>query len=124
MKLECIELYHVSMPLISPWRTACGQEDSIHSVLCKVTSDGVSAWGESCPLAAPTYSSEWAGGLFAVARGWLAPHLLGQSLPTAEDLQARLAITATLFAAGIPRVTATGSHHCHRNTEKCSAPVG
>ncbi len=92
MKLDRIELHHVAMPLISPWRTAYGEDAAIHSVLCRMTSGSVDAWGESSPLAAPCYSPEWAGGVFATARDWLAPALLGQDVTSGEDLQQRLAV--------------------------------
>ena len=92
MKIDRIDLYHVAMPLIYPWRTAYGEDAAGHSVLCRFTSGSVHAWGESAPLAAPCYSPEWAGGLFAVAREWLAPALLGQDLASGDDLQQRLAV--------------------------------
>jgi O-succinylbenzoate synthase len=92
MKIDRIELYHVAMPLISPWRTAYGEDATIHSVLCRMVSGSVHGWGESTPFAAPCYSPEWAGGLYEVARQWLAPQLVGQDVASGEDLQNRLAI--------------------------------
>jgi O-succinylbenzoate synthase len=92
MKVDRIELIHVAMPLIYPWRTAYGEDAAIHSVLCRMSSGSVDGWGESTPFAAPCYSPEWAGGLFALARDWLAPALLHQDLQTAERLQERLAM--------------------------------
>ena len=92
MKIDRIELFHVAMPLIYPWRTAYGEDAAVHSVLCRLTSGSVEAWGESAPFAAPCYSPEWAGGIFAVAREWLAPALLHQDIQSGEQLQQRLAI--------------------------------
>jgi O-succinylbenzoate synthase len=92
MKIDRIDLYHVAMPLIAPWRTAYGEDHEIHSVLCRVQSGSTAGWGESSPLAAPCYSGEWAGGVFAMARDWLAPALLGQDLAEPHQLQQRLAI--------------------------------
>ena len=54
---------YVAMPLISPWRTAYGEDSVIESVLVKMTSGDLAGWGETSPLAAPTYSPEWAAGL-------------------------------------------------------------
>lgn len=90
MRLDRIELYHVRMPLIAPWRTAYGQDDAVHSVLCRLTSGSVHAWGESAPLAAPCYSPEWASGVFAVARDWMGPALLGRDITSGDDLQEAL----------------------------------
>ncbi len=92
MKIERIELLHVAMPLIYPWRTAYGEDAAIHSLLCRMSSGSCDGWGESTPFAAPCYSPEWAGGALAVARDWLAPALLGQSIESGEELQGRLAI--------------------------------
>ena len=92
MKIDRIELHHVAMPLISPWRTAYGEDATIHSVLCRMSSGSVCGWGESTPFAAPCYSPEWAGGLYEVARQWLAPRLIGQDIASGEELQQRLAM--------------------------------
>ena len=43
----------------------------------RVESGGTHVWGETSCLAAPCYSPEWAAGVFAVARDWLAPALVG-----------------------------------------------
>lgn len=87
MRIDRIELFHVEMPLISPWRTAYGEDASIQSVLCRMTSGSVDAWGESCPLAAPCYSPEWAGGVYSTARDWLAPAVVGRDVESGDELQ-------------------------------------
>jgi O-succinylbenzoate synthase len=92
MKIDRIELFHVAMPLISPWRTAYGEDAAVHSVLCRMTSGSTDAWGESSPLAAPCYSPEWAGGVFKVVETWLAPAVIGRQVNSGEDLQRLLAI--------------------------------
>jgi O-succinylbenzoate synthase len=43
-------------------------------------------------LTAPCYSPEWGAGIFACAKEWLAPALLGQQLDSGAALQQRLAI--------------------------------
>lgn len=48
MLVNGVEVVHVAMPLIYPWRTAYGSDPVIESVLVKLTSSsGASAWGES-----------------------------------------------------------------------------
>lgn len=91
MHLDSIDLFHVAMPLISPWRTAYGEDAVAESVLVRMRSGEHEAWGEASPLAAPCYSAEWAGGVFACLRDWLAPALVGQWIESGEDLQRRLA---------------------------------
>ncbi|HRX80899.1 MAG TPA: hypothetical protein P5307_17645, partial [Pirellulaceae bacterium] len=85
MNINRIELFHVAMPLMYPWRTAYGEDAAIHSVLCRMTSGSVDAWGESSPLAAPCYSPEWGGGVFATARDWLAPAIIGRDITSGEQ---------------------------------------
>ena len=92
MKIECIELYHVAMPLIYPWRTAYGEDVAVHSVLCRMFSGSASGWGESSPLAAPCYSPEWAGGVFATVRDWLGPAIIGHDVNSGDELQRLLGV--------------------------------
>ncbi len=92
MHIDRIELFHVAMPLISPWRTAYGEDATIDSILCRMTSGSVSAWGESTPFAAPCYSPECANGIFSLCRDWLSPQIVGKEIASGADLQQRLAI--------------------------------
>ncbi len=92
MYIDRIDLYLVAMPLIAPWRTAYGEDAVIESVLVKMTSGDLVGWGETSPLAAPTYSPEWAAGVFETTRRWLAPRVVGQHLASAAQLQERLAL--------------------------------
>lgn len=92
MHIDRIDLFHVAMPLKYPWRTAYGEDAAVESVLCRMTSGSLAGWGEASPFAAPCYSPEWAGGVFAIAKQWLAPRLVGQDVTSGDDLQARLAI--------------------------------
>ncbi|HEX4131746.1 MAG TPA: o-succinylbenzoate synthase [Pirellulales bacterium] len=91
MRIDSIELFHVAMPLISPWRTAYGDDATIESVLVCMRSGSCVGWGESSPLAAPCYSPEWAGGVFACVRDWMAPALVGREIDSGDELQSRLA---------------------------------
>ncbi|MDA0284594.1 MAG: o-succinylbenzoate synthase [Planctomycetota bacterium] len=92
MKIDRIELFHVAMPLIYPWRTAYGEDAAIHSVLCRMSSGSVEAWGESAPFAAPCYSPECADGIFSINRDWLAPTILGKQIDSGQQLQAELSL--------------------------------
>jgi O-succinylbenzoate synthase len=92
MRIDRIELYHVAMPLISPWRTAYGEDAVVESVLVKMTSGDCYGWGEASPLAAPCYSPEWAASVFATARTWFAPRIVGQDVTSGAHLQQLLAI--------------------------------
>lgn len=90
MRINAVRLYHVAMPLLTPWRTAYGEDSAVESVLVEIESDGLSAWSESTPLAAPCYSPEWAGGVFALLRDWLAPAIVGRDFESSQALQTHL----------------------------------
>lgn len=92
MKIDRVDLFHVAMPLIYPWKTAYGEDAAIHSVLCRMVSGSVDAWGESAPFAAPCYSPEWAGGIFALNRDWLAPSIIGKQVDSGDSLQQTLSL--------------------------------
>jgi O-succinylbenzoate synthase len=101
MHIDRIDLYHVAMPLIYPWRTAYGEDAAIESVLCRMASGSQAAWGEASSLAAPCYCNEWAGGVFAVAKQWLAPAIVGRSITSGDELQQRLGhFKGNVFAKG------------------------
>ena len=101
MKIESIEIVRVAMPLIYPFTTAYGSDDTIESMLVKLTSGDDYAWGESCPMATPTYSPECALGIVTIGREFIAPLLLGQDLSSGQELQERLgAIKGNFFAKG------------------------
>ena len=91
MKIEAIELYRVAMPVIYPFRTAYGDGHVIESVLVRMSAQGRDGWGESTPWESPLYSPEWAGGVFALIRDWMAPRLLGREIDSGEALQQQLA---------------------------------
>jgi len=91
MQIERIELFLVSMPLVSPWRAGHGDESAIESVFVRMHGGGTYGWGESSPLATPTYSPEHSRGVFLMVRSFLAPMLLGQEVDCGEELQRRLA---------------------------------
>jgi O-succinylbenzoate synthase len=91
MRIDAVDLYHVAMPLIYPWRTAYGDDHVAESVVLRMKSGELEAWSESSPLAAPCYSPEWAGGVFACLRDWLAPAVVGRYVDSGSDLQEKLA---------------------------------
>ncbi len=90
MFIDKIELFHVRMPLVYPFRTAFGNNDSIDSVLVRITSGEFRGWGEAAPWAAPAYSPEYTGGAFLVARDFLAPLLIKREVESGENLQTLL----------------------------------
>ena len=90
MRIDRVEVRHVTMPLLYPWRTASHEIPAIDSLLIKLTSGELEAWAESCPFGSPDYSPEYAGGAFAMLRDWLAPAVVGAEIDSGELLQERL----------------------------------
>ena len=89
--IDSVEIRHVALPLLQPWRTSYGQDDSIHTLVVRVTSGAVEAWGEATPFERPEYCSEWAAGGFDLLRGCLAPLCVGTELAGAAEVRDRLA---------------------------------
>ncbi|MBN1402426.1 MAG: o-succinylbenzoate synthase [Anaerolineae bacterium] len=91
MRIDAIDVYYVKHPLIEPWRTAYGEDSDVHAVLVRMRSGETSAWAESSPLYAPTYSPEFAGGVYLLVTEIMAPLIVGQEIDSAGDLLERLA---------------------------------
>jgi O-succinylbenzoate synthase len=99
LKIDSIEVYLARMPLIAPWRAGHGDEPAIESIFVKMSSGGLEGWGESSPLATPTYSPEWSRGVFLTVSACLAPKLLGRDLRSGKELQELLApVKGNFFA--------------------------
>jgi len=124
MRIDRIELCHVAMPLLYPWRTAYGEDDTVQTVLCRLSSGSVDAWGESSPLAAPCYSPEWAGGVFATARDWLAPAIVGHDIASGHQLQQLLSIYKGNSFAKAALDTAWWSLHCKLTGQPLQRALG
>jgi O-succinylbenzoate synthase len=99
MRIEAIDIYRVSMPLVYPFRTAFGNDEVIETILIRMRSGKTYGWGEATPWQAPGYSAEFAAGAFMVIREFLAPRLTDQDVKTGADLQRLLApIKGNYFA--------------------------
>ena len=92
MRIESAEIRYVILPLISPFRTAYGEDEAIHSVMVRLSCKGAEGWGEASPLYAPTYSPEWARSVYEAGREFFLPQLVGRELDSAAEVMERLAI--------------------------------
>ena len=91
MRLDRLEVYYVSQPLIYPWRTAYGADAEIDSVLLHAYSGRLDAWAETTPLRTPTYSPEFTLGVYSLISQIMAPLLMGLDFDSAEALLDHLA---------------------------------
>ncbi len=87
LRLDAIEVRYVVLPLISPWRTAYGEDDAIHSVLVRMFSGAHQGWGETTPFYAPTYSPETAGSAYFLLTEHVAPRRVGREIESAPELR-------------------------------------
>ena len=117
MKFDRLDIYHVAMPLIYPWRTSYGEDYDIHAVLVKVTDGDTVAWSESSPLQSPTYLTESAGGVFKLLSEIIGPHVIGKEFQDADGLNEIMAVfkgntfakAALEIASWALRVESTGT---------------
>jgi O-succinylbenzoate synthase len=114
MKISQAEIYRVAMPLIQPWHTAYGEDRAIHSVLVKLSADGLEGWGEACPLYAPTYSAESALSVYETCREFFLPRVIGQEFETAAELMQSLDLFKGNYFAKAALETAWWSLECKR----------
>ena len=99
MKISRIEIYRVAMPLVYPFRTAFGNDETIESVLVRLCAGDAYGWGEAASWRNPGYCPECAATQFTISKQFLAPRLLGQDIESGQQLQQRLsAIKGNQFA--------------------------
>jgi len=91
MHIDSLSLFHVALPRKKPRIIAGRPCESLETVLVKLASDGAVGWGEAAPGNAPTGNGEWAAGVFAVLRDWLAPSVVKTEIDAGKTLAERLA---------------------------------
>ena len=92
MKIDAVELVHVSMPLVAPFRTSFGTQTSRDVLLLRLRdSSGGQGWGECVAPNEPGYSSEYVAGADLVLRSHLLPPVLHAADVTAPSLAGLLA---------------------------------
>ena len=82
-----VHLYHVCMPLLEPWVTAYGSQNSIESLFVNLKFDSGDGWGECAPAPLPLYNSEYTKGAFAAAHDVFANQIVGKDISSADQLQ-------------------------------------
>ncbi|GIK43204.1 MAG: o-succinylbenzoate synthase [Chloroflexota bacterium] len=89
MKIERIELHHVSQPLVAPFRTSFGTQVTRPCILVAVYSEGLAGWGECVAADDPGYSYETVQTAWHILSDFLIPSILGQTVTTAQEVTAR-----------------------------------
>ncbi|MFQ5419665.1 MAG: o-succinylbenzoate synthase, partial [Anaerolineae bacterium] len=86
MKIERIDLYHISMPLVRPFRTSFGEQLQRDCLILALHSEGLTGWGECVATNDPGYSYETVETAWHILRDFLIPAVLGQNLQEPEEV--------------------------------------
>ncbi|MFI7011839.1 o-succinylbenzoate synthase [Streptomyces sp. NPDC050145] len=127
MKIERVELLHIAVPLVKPFRTSFGTQTSKDTFLLRVETDAAEGWAEFGGDPDPLYSSEFTSGAELVLRDFLVPRVAAvRELTSAKAGPAMAAVKghymakaaletalldAELRAAGMSFATFLGSVH-------------
>ena len=76
MKISAVELHHISMPLVAPFRTSFGTQTERGVLLVRVVTPDAEGWGECVAMEAPLYSYETLETAALVLRTELVPRVL------------------------------------------------
>ena len=86
MKIERINLYHVSMPLVSPFETSFGRQLERQCLILALHAEGLTGWGECVANSTPGYSYETAVTAWHILSDFLIPAVLNRDLQEPEDI--------------------------------------
>jgi O-succinylbenzoate synthase len=88
--IEAVELRRVRLPLVRPFVTSAGTQDTRVSLLVRLVADHGEGWGECVAMGEPLYTAEYVEGAEDVLRRHLVPRLFGAGEVQAEDIGAVL----------------------------------
>lgn len=91
MKIESIKLYHISMPLVSPFETSFGRETNRECILVEIKSDGLTGYGECVASRDPGYNYETTGTNLHILSDFVVPLILDTEIKDATTFQERVA---------------------------------
>ncbi|MFJ9476538.1 o-succinylbenzoate synthase [Streptomyces mirabilis] len=86
MKLERVEVVHIALPLVTPFRTSFGTMTTKDTFLLHVVTDAAEGWSEFAADPEPLYCSEFVAGAEIVLRDFLLPRVAALPHLTAAAL--------------------------------------
>lgn len=92
MNISRIKLYHVRMPLVTPFETSFGRIESRECILIEAYADGLVGYGECAADRDPGYGYETTGTAWHILRDFLAPMILTSGKMSIAEYQ-RIAST-------------------------------
>ena len=90
-RLRELEMIHVRMPLVAPFRTSFGVETERDVLLLHAVTDDAEGWAECVAMEEPLYSSEYVSGAHAVIKDHLLPRMFKAAEVAAEEIGPLLA---------------------------------
>ena len=86
MKIESIDLYHISQRLVSPFVTSFGRQEERQCLILALHSNGLTGWGECVANREPGYSYETTETAWHILSDFLIPAVLGKDLGQPEEV--------------------------------------
>lgn len=90
MKIESLRLFHLRLPLVTPFETSFGSIDHKECILVELQAEGLTGYGESAVERDPGYNYETTGTAWHILKDFVAPLILGQDVVDADDFQRRM----------------------------------
>ncbi|MCW7946347.1 O-succinylbenzoate synthase [Streptomyces hygroscopicus] len=91
MKLERVDIVHVAIPLVTPFRTSFGTMTTKDTFLLHVVTDDAEGWSEFAADPEPLYCSEFVAGAEIVLRDFLLPRVAALPRPATAALAPAMA---------------------------------
>jgi len=85
VKIRWAELRQVELPLVFPFETSFGRQESHSCVLVRLASDGMEGWGEAPVETAPLYNEETTGTAWHILEQFIIPQVLGREIAHPRD---------------------------------------
>lgn len=86
MKIEQINLYHLAIPFLYPFKYAGGELTYHTCIIIEVKSEGLTGWGECPTFEQPYYTSETMTTASHVLRDFLIPAVIGKNIKTPQEV--------------------------------------
>ncbi|MDM8531762.1 o-succinylbenzoate synthase [Anaerolineales bacterium HSG25] len=88
MKIERIELHHISQKLVHPFRTSVGTQLERPCILVSVHGEGLTGWGECVASTDPEYTYETISTAWHILKDFIIPNTVGQEIVGLGDTKA------------------------------------
>lgn len=89
MRIKAIELTEISIPLVTPFKTALRTVDSVSDILVRITTeDGTYGFGEAPPTAVITGDTK--GSIRCAIEEFIAPNLIGMEIENLDGIMKKL----------------------------------